>query len=150
MSSYLPYGGFKWLKNIDNFDVNAVSENSSLGYILNADLKYPDELHSLRNDYALAPGKLPIPYDMLSDYCKKIAGEYEIKAGDVKKLIPDLGNKTNYVVHYKNLQLYLSLKMKLTEIHRVLRFKQSYWMKKYIDFNTEKEQMLLVVLKIFF
>ena len=75
---------------------------------------------------------------MLSDYCKKIADEYEIKVGDVKKLIPNLGNKTNYVVHYRNLQLYLSLGMKLTKIHRVLKFKQSDWMKKYIDFNTEK------------
>ena len=75
---------------------------------------------------------------MLSDYCKKIADEYEIKVGDVKKLIPNLGNKTNYVVHYRNLQLYLSLGMKLTKIHRVLKFKQSDWMKKYIDFNTEQ------------
>ena len=75
---------------------------------------------------------------MLSDYCKKIADEYEIKVGDVKKLIPNLGNKTNYVLHYRNLQLYLSLGMKLTKIHRVLKFKQSDWMKKYIDFNTEK------------
>ena len=75
---------------------------------------------------------------MLSDYCKEIADKYEIKIGDVKKLIPNLGNKTNYVVHYKNLQLYLSLGMKLTKIHRVLKFKQSEWMKKYIDFNTEK------------
>ena len=92
----------------------------------------------MHNDYPLAPEKLAIPYDMLSDYCKKIADEYEIKVGDVKKLIPNLGNKTNYVVHYRNLQLYLSLGMKLTKIHRVLRFKQSDWMKKYIDFNTEK------------
>ena len=75
---------------------------------------------------------------MLSDYCKKIADEYEIKVGDVKKLIPNLGNKTNYVLHYRNLQLYLSLGMKLTKIHRVLRSKQSDWLKKYIDFNTEK------------
>ena len=75
---------------------------------------------------------------MLSDYCKKIADEYEIKIGDVKKLIPSLGIKTNYVLHYKNLQLYLPLGMKLTKIHRVLKFKQSDWMKKYIDFNTEK------------
>ena len=75
---------------------------------------------------------------MLSDYCKEIADKYEIKIGDVKKLIPNLGNKTNYVVHYRNLQLYLSLGMKLTKIHRVLEFKQSEWMKKYIDFNTEK------------
>ena len=73
---------------------------------------------------------------MLSDYCKKIADEYEIKVGDVKKLIPHLGKKTNYLLYYKNLQLYLSLGMKLTKIHRVLKFKQSDWMKKYIDFNT--------------
>ena len=75
---------------------------------------------------------------MLSDYCKKIADEYEIKVGDVKKLIPNLGNKTNYVLYYKNLQLYLSLGMKLTKIHKMLKFKQSDWMKKYIKFNTEK------------
>ena len=75
---------------------------------------------------------------MLPDYCKKLAEKYGIKVGDVKKLIPNLGGKTNNVVHYKNLQLYLSLGMKLTKIHRVLKFKQCGWMKKYIDFNTEK------------
>ena len=75
---------------------------------------------------------------MLSDYCKKIADEYEIKVGDVKKLIPNLGNKTKYVLHYRNLQLHLSLGMKLTKIHRVLKLKQSDWLKIYINFNTEK------------
>ena len=54
------------------------------------------------------------------------------------KLIPTFGDKTNCVLHYRNLQLYLSFGMKLTKIHRVLEFKQSDWMKKYIDFNTEK------------
>ena len=75
---------------------------------------------------------------MLSKYCKKIADKYEIKVVDVKKLIPNLGNNINYVVHYRNPWLYLSLGIKLTKIHRVLKFKQSDWMKKYIDFNTEK------------
>ena len=56
----------------------------------------------------------------------------------LKKLIPNLGNKTNYVVHYRNLQLYLSLGTNLTKIHRVLKLKKPEWMKKYIDFNTEK------------
>ena len=115
MSDYLSYGGFKQLKNVDGFDVNSISEKSLIGYILEVDLGYPDELHALHNDYSLAPEKLAIPYDMLSHYCKKISDKYEIKVGDPKKLIPDLGNKTNYVVHYKNLQLYLSLGMKVTK-----------------------------------
>ena len=74
----------------------------------------------------------------MSDYCKRFADECEIKVGYVKKSIPNLGDKTNYVVHYKNLQLHFSLGMKLTKIHRVLRFKQSDWLKYDIDFNTEK------------
>ena len=82
--------------------------------------------------------QLAIPYDMLPDYCKKIADENGIKVGDVRKLIPNLGAKTNYVLHYRNLQVYLSSGMKLTKIHKVLKFKQSDWMKIYIDFNTEK------------
>ena len=109
-----------------------------MGYFLEVDLEYPDELNELHNDYPLAPEKLVVSSDMLSKYCKEIADKYEIKVGDVKKLIPNLGNKTKYVVHYRNLQLYLSLGMKLTKIHRVLKFKQSDWMKKYIHFNTEK------------
>ena len=122
----------------DEFDVALISKKSQTGYIFEVDLEYPDELHELHNDYPLAPEKLAVTNDMLSKYCKEIADEYDIKVGDVKKLIPNLGNKTKYVVHYRNLQLYLSLGMKLTKIHRVLKFKQSDWMKKYIDFNTKK------------
>ena len=138
MSAYLPYGGFKWLKNVDNFDVNSVSENNPIGCILEVDLEYPDELHVLHNDYPLVPEKITISYDVLSDFCEKIADEYGIKVGDVKKFVPNLDNKTNYVLHYRNLQFYLSLGMKLAKIHKVLRLKQSDWMKKYIYFNTEK------------
>ena len=138
MSRYLFYSGFKWLKNVDGFDVNSISEKSSVGYIIEVDHEYPDELHALHIDYLLALEKIAISNDMLSDYWKKIADEYGIKVGNVKQLIPNLGNKTNYVLHYRNLQLYLSLGMKLTKIHRVLKLKQSDWMKKYIDFNTKK------------
>ena len=138
MSEYLPYEKFEWFENIDEFDVMSVNEKSDIGYILEIDLEYLKKLRELHNDYPLAPEKLAVSRDMLSTYCKNIADKYDIKIGDVKKLIPNLGNKTKYVLHYRNLQLHLSLGMKLTKIHRVLRFKQSDWMKKYIDFKTEK------------
>ena len=105
------------------------------------------ELHELHNDYLLAPEILAASSDMLSKYCKKIADKYEIKVGGLKKLISNLGNKTNSAVHYRNLELYLSLGMKLTKIHTVLKFKQSDSMKKYIDFNTEKRMNTAEILK---
>ena len=117
------------------------------GYFLEVDLEYPEELHELHNHYPLAPEKLAVSSDMLSKYCKEIADRYEIKVGNVKKLISILSNKTKYVLHYRNLQLSLSSGMKLIKIHRVLKFKQSDWMKKYIDFNTEKRKIQLMILK---
>ena len=139
MGGYLPYGGFKWLQNVDGFDVNSICKKSSTGYIFEVDLEYPGELYVLHNNYPSIPEKLAIPYDILSDYCTKIADEYEIKVDIVKKLIPNLGNKTNYVLHYKNVQLYLSLGMKLTKIHSVLKFKQSDWMKRNLILTLKKK-----------
>ena len=117
----------------------SISEKSDTGYLLEVNLEYPDELHEL-HDYPLALEKLAISNDMLLLYCKKNADKYDIKVGDIKKSIRNLGNKTKYVVHYLNHQLYLSLGMKLTKIHRVLKFKQSDWKKRHIDFNTEKRK----------
>ena len=109
MSEYLLYEGFKWLKNVDKFDVMSINEKSPIGYFLEVDLEYSDKLHELHNDSPLAPKKLAVSSDMLSKYCKKLADKYVIKVGDVKNLIPNLGKKTSYVVHYRNLQQYLSL-----------------------------------------
>ena len=116
----------------------SINEKSKIRYFLEVDLEYPNELHELHNDYTLASKTLTVTNDILSNYCKSIADKYDIRVGDTKKLIPNLGNKNKYVRHYKNLQLHLSLGIKLTKIHRVLKFKQSDWMKKYIDFNTKK------------
>ena len=72
----------------------------------------------MHNDYSLAPGKLKI-----SHY---IANKYDIKTGVVNKLIPNLGNKSKYVLHYKNIQLYLLLGIKLTFVC--------------LDYNTDKRK----------
>ena len=90
-SQYLPYGGFKGFnqKEIDNFDVNSIGENSLMGYILEVHLKYYDELHELHNDYLLVPENFEIIQNMLSNYCSNIANSYEIKINGVNKLVPN-------------------------------------------------------------
>ena len=111
-----------------------------IGYILEVDLEYCWELHDLHNDYPLYSEKIEVSHDMLSGYCRNIADRYGIKVGGVKKLLPNLVDKIRYVIHYKNLWYYLSLGMKLVKIHRVLSFKQSNWLKSFVDFNTKKRK----------
>ena len=142
MSQYLPTGGFRWMseKQINNLDLAKYKENSKQGLILEVDLEYPKELHNLHNDYPLAAERVRVTKDMLSEYCKKIAAKYNISTGLVSKLVPTLKNKEKYVLHYRNLQLYLDLGLKINKVHRVLEFSQSPWLKQYIDFNTNKRK----------
>ena len=121
--------------------MHSISENSSDRYIFDVDLEYLNELHELHNDYPLALEKREISHNMLSNYFSSIANKYEIyqtKTEAVNKLISNLGNKSKYSLHYRNLQLYLSPEIKLVSVHRIYIFKQSVWLKKYIDFNTNK------------
>ena len=142
MSQYLPTGGFRWMteKQISKLDLAKYNENSKKGLILEVDLEYPKELHNLYNDYPLSAERVCVNKDMLSGYCKKITTKYNISTGLVQKLIPTLKNKEKYVLHYRNLQLYTDLGLKVTKVHRILEFNQSPWLKKYIDFNTNKRK----------
>ena len=140
MSQYLPTGGFRWMteKQINNIDLAKYNENSEKGLILEVDLEYPKELHDLHNDYPLAAERVCVNKNMLSEYCKKIQKKFNISTGLVHKLIPTLSNKEKYVLHYRNLQLYLDLGLKVKKVHRVLEFNQSPWLKQYINFNIQK------------
>ena len=140
MSQYLPTGSFKWLteKQINKINLAQYNEDSKKGLLLEVDLEYPKELHNLHNDYPLGAEKVKVSGSMLSEYCKNIQKKFNISTGLVHKLIPTLCNKEKYVLHYRNLQLYLDLGLKLKKVHRVLEFNQSPWLKQYIDFNTQK------------
>ena len=140
MSQSLPVGDFKWLPPED-FILDNYTDDTRKGVILEVDLEYPEELHNLHNDYPLAPEKILVSDHMLSPYCKDLKDSENISSGRVHKLVPNLMTKDKYVLHYRNLQQYLSLGMKLKKVHRVLEFTQKPWMKKYIDFNTEKRKM---------
>ena len=140
MSQYLPTGGFKWMteKQINKINLAQYNEDSNKGLILEVDMEYPKELHDLHNDYPLAAERVCVNKNMLSGYCKKIQKKFNISTGLVHKLIPTLCDKEKYVLHYRNLQLYLDLGLKIKKVHRVLEFNQSPWLKQYIDFNTQK------------
>ena len=106
MSQYVPYADFKWVKNVDKIKQKLMNmkSNSSTGYILEVDLEYPKELHDIHNGYSLAPEKINIPKEWLSHYCLQIANAHNITTGAaVKKLVPNLTNKNNYVINQKNL-----------------------------------------------
>ena len=140
MSEYLPTGGFRWLdeEEVNDLDVDNIPEDGSKGYILEVDLEYPEELHGAHDQYPLAPEKTLVTDDMLSSYSKDLKEKFKIGNSTVPKLIPNLHDKTMYVVHYRNLQLYLRLGLKLKKIHRVIEFNQAPLMKEYIDFNTSR------------
>ena len=121
MCNKLPTHGFKWMSG---GELEKLYENQELHTwnktpcILEVDLEYPEKLHDSHNDYPLCPEGVK---------CKN----------NVEKLIPNLWDKKKYVLHYKNLIQCLRLGMKLTCIHRGIKFIESEWMKPYIDMNTE-------------
>ena len=140
MSQNLPYGGFNWIEPED-FKLENVRNNSKKGHILEVDLEYPKELHDLHNEYPYCAEQIVVKSEMLSEYSKTVGYKHGVKCGDTTKLIPTLYNKEKYIIHERNLKQAIDAGLILKKIHRVLEFKQKPWMKKYIDFNTEKRKI---------
>ena len=143
MSAPLPTHGFTWLSkdDIQRLDILQIADDSPEGYILDVDLGYPAHLHDLHNDYPLAPEHLEVTSDMTSRYSQHLFDKMKLRSSaTVKKLIPNLYDKSHYIIHYRNLKFYLEQGMQLKTIHRVLAFQQSPWLEPYIRFNTEKRK----------
>ena len=131
MSQLLPLKNFE-LTTPDDVDVLTAPTDNGPGYYVEVSIDYPKELHDEHNDYPLAPEHLDVTNDMLSPFQKE---HFPPLRGNVKKLVPNLYNKEKYVLHYRTLQLYVSLGMKVKKIHRIIKFEQSAWLKPYIDLN---------------
>ncbi|GBM93472.1 hypothetical protein AVEN_215357-1 [Araneus ventricosus] len=134
-----PYGGFEWISADVTLDwIQSIPQDSSEGYIFEVDLEYPEELHDLHNNYPLAPEKMDIKFEDLSEFSKAVLNG--MKYTPSTKLVPNLKDKKNYITYYKNLQFYLKHGLKLEKVHKILKFQQKPWLKKYIMFNTEQRK----------
>ena len=115
MSQLLPTGRFRWVSIKPN-EVGELAAHTDKGYLLEVDASYPRELHDLHND---------LPF-----ICERM------ETNGVEKLVPNLHNKRNYVIHIPAMDQAFSHRLILECVHRVIEFDQSAWMKPYIDFNT--------------
>ena len=146
MRDYLPTHGFKWIHPLETtspefwtkFILDQKDEQDE-GFMFEVDLEYPEHLHDLHDNFPLAPEHLNIQKDMLSSYQKDLADNLDVKIGGEKLCLSFLPKK-QYICHYRNLKLYLEKGLKISKVRRVLTFKQSPWLKPYIDLNTKLRQ----------
>ena len=138
MSQYLPTVGFRWEEDCESLveRIDSHPSDSPEGHILEVDLEYPEDLQDMHNAYPLALERMMVQKKWMSDYQHDLLGVGAAPT-EVEKLVPDLHNKDRYVLHYRNLQLYMYLGMRLTKVHCALWFDQSPWMEPYIRMNTE-------------
>ena len=84
---------------------------------------------------------MAVTKDMMSPYQQKLVEDLGVTSFNCHKLVTNRMKKTRYVPHYRNLQLYLSLGLRLAKVHKVLQFNQSAWMAPYIAKNTELRKL---------
>ena len=134
MSQPLPIGGFRWVDDSQQL-AKTIAEHPADNP--EVDLEYTEDLHDVYNAYRLAP-----------EWFRRIGCQIintnslalRLAPTEVEKLVPNLRNKDRYVLHYRNLQLYMSLGIRLTKVHHTLRFDQSPWMEPFIRMNTELQK----------
>ena len=111
---------FESIKDTSQFNedfIKSYNEGSDKGYFLEADVQYTEKLHELHNDLPFLPERMKIE--------------------NVEKLVVNLHDKTEYVIHTKELKQAFNHGLVLKNIHRVINFNQDAWLKQYIDMNTD-------------
>ena len=135
MSQYLPYDEIKFDNKIELEDILNTPDDSDIGYFVEADLKYSDNIKEKTKNFPFASENKKINPDTFSENMKEIKPDTYIQTS---KLICDWSDKKNYLIHYRMLKFYVRHGMMIDKVHNVISFKQSRWFEKYISFNTQK------------
>ena len=136
MSQTLPYNDIKFeTENICLDEILNTPDDNDIGYFLEVDLEYPYSIRQKTKHFPFAPENKTISKNDFTPYMKSIMPENYVSH---KKLICDYTDKRKYLIHYRMLKFYIRHGMKIKQVHRVISFKQSKWLEKYIDFNTQK------------
>ena len=141
ISQFLPYDEIEmWHGHPDKYwnwleEILNTSDDSDIGYFLEVDLKYPDNIKEKTKHFPFCPENKKINPNKYNDYMNKIKPKNYTKS---KKLICDWTDKKNYLVHYRMLKFYIRHGMIVEKIHEIISFKQSKWLESYISFNTQK------------
>jgi hypothetical protein len=141
MCQPLPIGDYKWIEDIEAayLDALQLGSDSNRGYLLEIDAVYPYEVHDTLNELPPMPVRRIIQTTEWSEsHQRSLADHLHLQSTGVPKLICDLHEKKNYILHHSTLQMYVSLGVKITKIHRVLRFRQSRFLQQFVEFNTSK------------
>ena len=135
MSEPLPYDEIKFDNTVKLEDILNTPDDSDIGYFIEADLIYPDNIKERTKNLPFAPVNRKINPDNFNDYMKEIRPDTYVQSS---KLICDWSDKKNYLIHYRMLNFYVRHGMIVDKVHDIISFKQSRWLEKYINFNTQK------------
>ena len=141
MCEKLPVDQFEWEPQPELFDVTQVPDDGEIGYICEVDGYFPDTVHDALSDYPPAPEKMRVTPDMLSAFQQ----EHFPSSKGTEKLVPNLLAKEKYVVHHETLKCYIALGFVVTKVHRVIRFRQSAFLRSYMEMNIQKRREAAVI-----
>ena len=138
MSQYLPYDDIKFDNKVKLDDILNTSDDSEIGYFVECDLIYTDNIKEKTKYFPFCPMNKFSPQDKFSDFMNQMKPDTYTPC---KKLICDWSNKKNYLVHYRMLKFYVKHGMIVDKVHEIISFKQNDWLEKYIDFHVTKKEL---------
>ena len=135
MSEPLPYDEIKFDNNVELEEILNTPDDSDIGYFIEVDLNYPDSIKEKTKNFPFAPINKKYNPDNFNDYMKEIRPDTYVQSS---KLLCDWSDKKNYLVHYRMLKFYVRHGMTVDKVHDIISFRQSRWLERYINFNTQK------------